>query len=180
MEEKTREPRKKVQRQPRERQQKIYDEEVINIGRVTKVTKGGRHFRFSATVVVGDRKGRVGIGTGKSKEIPVAVSKAIKEAEKNIVHVNLVDNRTISHEVTGVCGAAKVLIRPAKAGRGIIAGGASRIVLELAGVKDVVAKSLGSNTQINTAKATIEALSAQRTIEHVAELRGKTVEEVLN
>jgi hypothetical protein len=103
-----------------------------------------------------------------------------KEAEKNIVHVDLVDGRTISHEVTGVCGAAKVLIRPAKAGRGIIAGGASRIVLELAGVKDVVSKSLGSNTQINTAKATIEALASQRTIDHVASLRGKTVEEVLN
>ena len=162
-----------------EREKKIYEDKIISLGKVTKVTKGGRNFRFSATVAVGDRKGRVGIGTGKSKEIPVAVSKAIKEAEKNIVHVNLVDNRTISHEVTGVCGAAKVLIRPAKAGRGIIAGGASRIVLELAGVKDVVSKSLGSNTQINTAKATIKALESQRTIEHVASLRGKTVEEVL-
>ena len=95
------------------------------------------------------------------------------------MHVNLVDGRTISHEVTGVCGAAKVLIRPAKAGRGIIAGGAARIVLELAGVKDVVSKSLGSNTQINTAKATIEALANQRTIAHIASLRGKTVGEVL-
>ena len=158
---------------------KEYEELVISVNRVTKVTKGGRHFRFAATVVVGDRKGNVGIGTGKSKEIPVAVSKAIKEAEKNIVHVDLVDGRTISHEVTGVCGAAKVLIRPAKAGRGIIAGGASRIVLELAGVKDVVSKSLGSNTQINTAKATIKALESQRTIGRVASLRGKTVEEVL-
>ena len=129
--------------------------------------------------MVGDRKGKVGSGTSKSKEIPVAVSTAIKETEKNLVHVNLVDGRTISHEVTGVCGAAKVLIRPAKAGRGIIAGGAARIVLELAGVKDVVSKSLGSNTQINTAKATIKALESQRTIEHVASLRGKTVEEVL-
>ena len=164
---------KRTDREPK----KLYEDKIISIGKVTKVTQGGRNFRFSATV--GDRKGNVGIGTGKSKEIPVAVSKAIKEAEKNIVHVDLVDGRTISHEVTGVCGAAKVLIRPAKAGRGIIAGGASRIVLELAGVKDVVSKSLGSNTQINTAKATIEALANQRTIAHIASLRGKTVEEVL-
>lgn len=167
--------KKKFTREPK----KLYEDKIISIGKVTKVTQGGRNFRFSATVAVGDRKGSVGIGTGKSKEIPVAVSKAIKEAEKNIIHVNLVDNRTISHEHTGICGAAKVLIRPAKEGRGIIAGGSSRIVLELAGVKDVVAKSLGSNTKINTAKATIKALEAQRSIEHVAELRGKTVEEVL-
>ena len=113
--------KKKFNREPK----KLYEDKIISIGKVTKVTQGGRNFRFSATVAVGDRKGKVGIGTGKSKEIPVAVSKAIKEAEKNIISVNLVDNRTISHEITGVCGAAKVLIRPAKAGRGIIAGGAS-------------------------------------------------------
>ena len=165
---------KRTDREPK----KLYEDKIISIGKVTKVTQGGRNFRFSATVAVGDRKGNVGIGTGKSKEIPVAVSKAIKEAEKNIVHVDLVDGRTISHEVTGVCGAAKVLIRPAKAGRGIIAGGASRIVLELAGVKDIVAKSLGSNTQVNVAKATLEALKSQRTPEHIAELRGKKVEEL--
>ena len=162
-----------------EREKKIYEDKIISLGKVTKVTKGGRNFRFSATVAVGDRKGKVGIGTGKSKEIPVAVSKAIKEAEKNIVKIDLVDGRTISHEATGVVGAAKVMIRPAKEGRGIISGGASRIVLELAGVKDVVSKSLGSNTQINTAKATIKALEAQRNAAHIAELRGKTVEEVL-
>ena len=162
-----------------EREKKIYEDKIISLGKVTKVTKGGRNFRFSATVAVGDRKGKVGIGTGKSKEIPVAVSKAIKEAEKNIVQIDLVDGRTISHEATGVVGAAKVMIRPAKEGRGIISGGASRIVLELAGVKDVVSKSLGSNTQINTAKATINALQAQRNASHIAQLRGKTVEEVL-
>ena len=166
--------KRRTDREPK----KLYEDKIISIGKVTKVTQGGRNFRFSATVAVGDRKGKVGIGTGKSKEIPVAVSKAIKEAEKNIVHVDLVDNRTISHEVTGVCGAAKVLIRPAKAGRGIIAGGASRIVLELAGVKDVVAKSLGSNTQVNVAKATLGALTMQRTKEHIAELRSKKVEEL--
>lgn len=162
-----------------EREKKLYEDKIISLGKVTKVTKGGRNFRFSATVAVGDRKGKVGIGTGKSKEIPVAVSKAIKEAEKNIVQIDLVDGRTISHEATGVVGAAKVMIRPAAPGRGIISGGASRIVLELAGVKDVVSKSLGSNTQINTAKATIKALQSQRNAAHVAELRGKTVEEVL-
>ena len=161
-----------------DREKKLYEDKIISIGKVTKVTQGGRNFRFSATVAVGDRKGKVGIGTGKSKEIPVVVSKAIKEAEKNLVHVNLVDGRTISHEVTGVCGAAKVLIRPAKAGRGIIAGGAARAVLELAGVKDIVAKSLGSNTQVNVAKATLGALTMQRTKEHIAELRGKKVEEL--
>ncbi len=162
-----------------EREKKLYEDKIISLTKVTKVTKGGRNFRFSATVAVGDRKGKVGIGTGKSKEIPVAVSKAIKEAEKNIVQIDLVDGRTISHEATGVVGAAKVMIRPTKAGRGIISGGSSRIVLELAGVKDVVSKSLGSNTQINTAKATIKALQSQRNVAHVASLRGKTVEEVL-
>lgn len=162
-----------------EREKKLYEDKIIALSKVTYVTKGGRHFRFSATVAVGDRKGKVGIGTGKSIEIPVAVSKAIKEAEKNIVQIDLVDGRTISHEATGVVGAAKVMIRPTKAGRGIISGGASRIVLELAGVKDVVSKSLGSNTQINTAKATIKALQAQRNVAHIASLRGKTVEEVL-
>jgi len=174
-----RDNKKREFRKP-EREKKIYEDKIISISRITKVTKGGRIFRFSATVAVGDRKGKVGIGTGKSKEIPVAVSKAIKKAEKNIVKIDLVDNRTISHEATGVVGAAKVMIRPAKPGRGIISGGASRIVLELAGVKDVVSKSLGSNTQINTAKATIKALQSQRNIAHVASLRGKTVEEVLN
>ena len=162
-----------------EREKKLYEDKIISLTKVTKVTKGGRNFRFSAAVAVGDRKGKVGIGTGKSKEIPVAVSKAIKEAEKNIVQIDLVDGRTISHESTGVVGAAKVMIRPTRAGRGIISGGASRIVLELAGVKDVVSKSLGSNTQINTAKATIKALQAQRNISHIASLRGKNVEEVL-
>ena len=160
-------------------QKKLYEDKIVSLTKVTKVTKGGRNFRFSATVAVGDRKGKVGIGTGKSKEIPVAVSKAIKEAEKNIVQIDLVDERTISHEATGVVGAAKVMIRPAKAGRGIIAGGASRVVLELAGVKDVVSKSLGSNTQVNTAKATIKALESQRNIAHIASLRGKAIEEVL-
>ena len=156
-----------------------YEEKVISIGRVSKTTKGGRTMRFTATVAVGDRKGRVGLGTGKAAEVPEAISKALKAAEKNVIFVNLVENRTLSHEVIGTCGAAKVLIKPAKAGSGIIAGGPVRNVLELAGVKDIVSKSLGSNTQINTAKAAMNALKAQRSAEHVANLRGKKVEEIL-
>lgn len=162
----------------REEVKRLYEDKIISIGRVTKVTKGGRTFRFSATVAVGNRKGKVGIGTGKSNEIPEAVTKAIKSAEKNMIDVTLVDDRTLSHEVTGVCGAAKVLIRPAKEGRGIIAGGPVRIILELAGVKDVVSKSLGSNTQINTSRATMDALRKQKSVSHLAELRGKKVEEI--
>ena len=160
-------------------QKKIYDEEVIAINRVTKVTQGGRHFRFSATVVVGDRKGKVGLGTGKANEVPDAIKKAVQAATKNIVYIPLVDNRTVSHDAIGVKGAAKVLIKPAPAGTGVIAGGPVRSVLELAGVRDIVSKSLGSNTKINMARATLSALQNQKSVEHVAKLRGKTVEEIL-
>ena len=156
-----------------------YEEKVISIGRVSKTTKGGRTMRFTATVAVGDRKGKVGLGTGKANEVPTAISKAIKAAEKNVIKVNLVENRTLSHEVIGTCVAAKVLIRPAKEGSGIVAGGPVRNVLELAGVKDIVSKSLGSNTQINTAKAAMDALKKQRSASHIASLRGKTVEEII-
>lgn len=162
----------------REPQKKLLEEKVIAITRVTKVTKGGRHFRFSATMVVGDGKGLVGIGTGKSMEVPEAIKKGIQAANKNLVKVNIVDGRTISHEQTGKCGRAAVLLKPAKEGTGIIAGGAARAVLEIAGVKDIVSKSLGSNTQVNVAKATLEALKSQRSAEHIAELRGKKVEEL--
>lgn len=156
-----------------------YIEEVVSISRVTKVTKGGRHMRFSATVAVGDKKGKVGLGTGKSNDVPDAIRKAIQAAQKNIMEVNLVEDRTISHEAIGKCGAAKVLIKPAKAGAGIVAGGPVRCVLELAGIRDVVSKSLGSNTQINTAKATLNALKQQKSVQHIAKLRGKTVEEIV-
>lgn len=156
-----------------------YEEKVISIGRVSKTTKGGRTMRFTATVAVGDRKGKVGLGTGKANEVPNAISKAIKAAEKNVITVNLVEGRTLSHEVIGKCGAAKVLVKPAKAGSGIIAGGPVRNVLELAGVKDIVSKSLGSNTQINTAKAAMDALKQQKSISHIASLRGKKVEEII-
>ena len=157
---------------------KLLDEIVVNISRVTKVTKGGRHMRFSATVVAGDRKGLVGIGTGKANEAPEAIKKASQAANKNLVKVALVDNRTIPHEAIGTCGKAKVMIKPAPHGAGIVAGGAARAVLELAGVKDIVSKSLGSNTKANVAKATLEALQLERTAEQIAELRGKKVEEL--
>lgn len=156
-----------------------YEEKVISIGRVSKTTKGGRTMRFTATVAVGDRKGKVGLGTGKASEVPTAISKAIKAAEKKVISINLVEGRTLSHEAIGKCGAAKVLVKPAKAGSGIIAGGPVRNVLELAGVKDIVSKSLGSNTQINTAKAAMDALKQQRSASHIASLRGKTVEEII-
>ena len=155
-----------------------FSENKLSITRVTKVTKGGRHFRFAATMVVGDGKGLVGIGTGKSMEVPEAIKKGIQAANKNLVKVYIVDGRTISHDQIGKCGRAKVLIKPAKEGTGIIAGGAVRAVLEIAGVKDIVSKSLGANTQVNVAKATLEALKSQRSKEHIAELRGKKVEEL--
>ena len=164
-------------REPREQRQKQFEEEVVNIGRVTKVTKGGRDFRFSATVAVGDRKGRVGIGTGKAKEVPDAIKKASQAAVKNVVRVSIVDG-TIPHEAIGVRGASKVMLKPATAGTGVKAGGPVRAVLELAGVKDILSKSLGSNTKINMAFATLEALKSQRTIEEIAKLRGKKVEEI--
>ena len=162
----------------REPRPKKYDSEVINIGRVTKVTKGGRHFRFSATVVVGDRKGKVGIGTGKANEVPDAINKAEQAANKNVVRVSIVEDRTIPHEAIGRRGASKVMLKPATEGTGVKAGGPVRAVLELAGVKDILSKSLGSSTKINMAYATLEALKSQKTIEEVAKLRGKKVEEI--
>ena len=175
------EPRKGEQRQrePRQRQPKLYDEEVISIGRVTKVTKGGRHFRFSAVVVVGDRKGKIGLGTGKANEVPDAINKAKQAAVKNIVKVSIIEDRTIPHEATGVCGASKVMLKPAVKGTGVKAGGPVRSVLEMAGVKDILSKSLGSNTKINMAYATLNALQSQRTVEEVAKLRGKKVEDLI-
>ena len=167
-----------MERKIREPRPKQYDEEIINIGRVTKVTKGGRHFRFAATVAVGDRKGQVGIGTGKANEVPDAIKKAVANATKNIVRVSIVDERTIPHEAIGVRGASKVMLKPAFEGTGVKAGGPVRAVIELAGIKDILSKSLGSNTKINMAYATLEALKSQRTIEEVAKLRGKKVEEI--
>ena len=153
-------------------------EKVVSIKRVTKVVKGGRNFRFLATVVVGNRKGKVGIGTGKANEMPDAVKKATGAASKNLINVDLVDNRTISHEIVSKVGAVKVLLKPATEGTGVKAGGPVRDVLELAGVKDVLSKSLGSSTKINTARATLKALESQKSAAHVAALRGKSIEEI--
>ncbi|MBR1679231.1 MAG: 30S ribosomal protein S5 [Bacilli bacterium] len=165
-------------RQNMDSKKKLLEEKVINLGRVTKVTKGGRHFRFSATVVVGNRKGLVGIGTGKANEVNDAIAKASKAANKNVVRVALIDNRTIPHDATCKVGRAVVMIKPAKEGTGVIAGGAARAVLELAGVRDIVSKSLGSNVKVNVAKATLDALKSQRTPQKIAALRGKKVEEL--
>jgi small subunit ribosomal protein S5 len=156
------------------------EEKVIFINRVTKVVKGGRQFRFAATVVVGNRKGKVGIGLGKAKEMPDAVKKATQAASKNLINVELIDNRTISHEIIVKEGAVRVMLKPAAEGTGVKAGGPVRDVLELAGVKDVLSKSLGSSTKVNMARATLNALKAQKSPSHVAALRGKTVEEILN
>ena len=139
------------------------EEKVIDIKRVTKVVKGGRNFRFLATVVVGNRKGKVGIGTGKANEMPDAVKKATGAASKNLINVDLVDNRTISHEIVSKVGAVKVLLKPATEGTGVKAG---------------LSKSLGSSTKINTARATLKALESQKSAAHVAALRGKSIEEI--
>ena len=156
------------------------EEKVIFINRVTKVVKGGRQFRFAATVVVGNRKGKVGIGLGKAKEMPDAVKKATQAAAKNLINVELIDNRTISHEIIVKEGAVRVMLKPAAEGTGVKAGGPVRDVLELAGVKDVLSKSLGSSTKVNMARATLNALKMQKSPSHVAALRGKTVEEIYN
>ena len=158
---------------------KMYEELVVEVKSVVKVTQGGRQRRFSATVVVGDKKGTVGIGIGKAGEVPDAIKKAIQAANKNIIKITLIDGRTIQHEAIGKSGAAKVLLKPAPAGAGLIAGGAVRAVLELAGVHDISSKSLGSRTKLNMATATINALKSIKTVSEVAKLRGKEESEIL-
>ncbi len=153
-------------------------ETIVNIRRVAKTVKGGRNMRFSVTMVVGDGAGHVGIGLGKAAEIPEAVRKATEDAKKKMVEVPIVGT-TIPHKETGIFGAGKVLVMPAAPGTGVIAGGSVRMVLEHAGIKDVRAKSIGSNNSVNMALATIEALSSLKTVEQVARLRGKTKEEIL-
>lgn len=153
-------------------------EKVVSINRVAKVVKGGKNFRFSAIVVVGDGNGNVGVGTGKSIEIPDAIKKGIEDAKKNMIKVPIVGT-TIPHEVIGKSGSGRVLLMPASEGTGVIAGGPVRAVLELAGIRDIRTKSLRSNNPRNMVNATIQGLSSLKTVEDVAELRGKTVEEIL-
>ncbi len=153
-------------------------EKVVFINRVAKVVKGGRNFRFSALVVVGDEAGHVGVGTGKSIEIPEAIRKAIEDAKKNLVEVPMVGT-TIPHDIEGQFGTGRVLLMTASEGTGVIAGGPARAVIELSGLKDVRAKSLGSNNPRNMVNATIDGLSRLRTAEQIAALRGKAVDEIL-
>ena len=152
-------------------------EKVVTINRVAKVVKGGRTFRFSALVVVGDGQGHVGIGNGKAAEVPDAIRKAIEDAKKNIIEVPIV-NTTIPHELIGSFGSGKVLLKPAAEGTGLIAGGAARLVLDIAGYKNIRTKNLGSNNPRNAAYATLKALSEMKTAEMVAALRGKKVSEI--
>ena len=153
-------------------------EKVVAINRVAKVVQGGRTFRFSAVVVVGDGNGHVGVGNGKASEVPEAIRKAIQEAKKNLVEVPIVET-TVPHEYLGTFGSAKVLLKPAELGSGLIAGGSVRPVLELAGYKNIRTKVIGTNNPRNVVYATIEGLKSMQTIEQVAKKRGKKVEEIL-
>ena len=167
-----------TRRQPRVVENDGIDKKLVNVNRVTKVVKGGRTMRFAALVVVGDKNGKVGIGTGKAAEVPNAIEKATARAKKDMVKIAL-DGTTIPHEVIGKFGRCSVKMLPSAEGTGVIAGGSVRAILELAGIRDVVSKSLGARTKLNMARAAMNALKSIKTPEQVAALRGKTVEEIL-
>ena len=174
--------KQKDNRRPRRnmpREVKEFEERVVKINRVSKTVKGGRRMRFSALVVVGDKKGRVGFGLGKANEVPDAIRKGVEAAKKNVIRVPLVNGyRTIPHATTGIYGAGNVVMRPAAEGTGVIAGGAIRDVFELAGCTDVVTKCVGSRTSINMVRATFAGLKSLKTVNGVAKARGLKVEEV--
>lgn len=174
-----RNPRRGPRRNRRQRPQvqKEFEERVVSINRVTKVVKGGRKMRFAALVVIGDKKGRVGFGTGKANEVPDAIRKASENAKRNLINVPIIHG-TLPHEMTGTYGSGQVFLRPAAEGTGIIAGGPVRAVVELAGYTDILSKNIGSRTKINMVRATMEALKQMTTVEKVAELRDKTISEI--
>ena len=155
------------------------EDRVVSINRVTKVVKGGRRLRFAAIVIVGDKNGHVGFGTGKAQEVPEAIRKAVEDGKKNLINVPMVGS-TIPHEVIGTFGAGRILLKPAEEGSGIASGGAVRAVIELAGVGDVTSKSLGRNTPINVIRATIDGLKQLKTADDVADMRGISAQELLN
>ncbi|MFA6987648.1 MAG: 30S ribosomal protein S5 [Acholeplasmataceae bacterium] len=166
-----------AKQQRREKEIDIFEDRVVSINRVTKVVKGGRRIRFSALVIVGDKNGTVGFGTGKAQEVPDAIKKAIQAAKNSTIKVSLV-GATIPHGVVGKYGASSVLLRPASEGTGVIAGGAVRTICELAGINDILSKSLGSKSPINTVRATFAGLELLKTKEDVAELRGISVDKL--
>lgn len=167
-----------MQRNDNNIEENEFTEKIVSINRVAKVVKGGKNFRFAVLVVVGNKKGKVGVGTGKAQEIPEAIRKGIEDAKKNLINVPMLSG-TVPHESIGTFGAGKVLLKPAPEGTGVIAGGPVRAVVELAGITDIVSKSLGSANARNMVNATIEALKQMKRAEEVARLRNKSVEEIL-
>ena len=167
-------------RKPNFKRNVEFEERIVNIARVTNVVKGGRRFSFSVLAIIGDKKGKVGCGHGKANEVPDAIKKAIKNAKGKLIEVPIINGRTIPHEITSKYISSKVMLKPASKGRGIIASGAVRSVVELAGYKDIVTKSLGSSNKINVVKATIKSLKKLRTAEEIAKIRDMKVEEILS